>query len=153
MTTSGLYNFYGAIPKRFIPIEMVEGLIFSSVSDEIIIHVPCEYDYHYLIEGMIREFIYYVYVAKQYQNCEKVELVLLKTVRFFFGIYGFRRFLSSQSMCRRKESLSWAHLKRSRTYNMIRKRCHIRSDFRFLGIFFSKLKEIFCGIYTSINSQ
>ena len=82
MTTRGLYNFSGNTQKRFIAIEKVEGLVFSSVSDEIIIHVPSEYDYHYIIEGAIREFIYYVYVAKQCLEYKKVHLILLKTVFF-----------------------------------------------------------------------
>jgi len=66
--------------RRFVPSTLIEGVIASTTSFEVIIHIPSEHDYHYLISDNIKELVFYLYVSKQYCSKEVVSFTIVKTV-------------------------------------------------------------------------
>jgi len=81
ITSKGLYNFSEKKKRRFVEAYKIRGVIYSSKSYEMIIHIPTEYDYHYVINEHMDRLIYYLYVCKQLNSREPIELTLIKTVR------------------------------------------------------------------------
>ena len=80
ITTKGMYNFNGKAMRRFVDSQKVRGCIYSSKSYELIVHIPTEFDYHYVVSENMEKMIYYLYVCKQFNSVAPVELVLVKTV-------------------------------------------------------------------------
>lgn len=55
----------------------------STVSFEIVLHVPSEYDYHYLIPDNIEKLIFYCFLSKQLNQVQEAKIELAKTVKKF----------------------------------------------------------------------
>lgn len=58
----------------------IKGVIYSSKSYEIIVHVPTEYDYHYIVSEHVDKLLYFLYLSKQLTDPTPVDLVLVKIV-------------------------------------------------------------------------
>lgn len=58
----------------------IKGVIYSSKSYEIILHVPSEYDYHYIVAEHMDKMLYFLYLCKQLNDPASIELLLVKTV-------------------------------------------------------------------------
>lgn len=80
ITSKGMYNLNGKIVRRFVESQNIRGCIYSSKSYELVIHIPNESDYHYVVSEHMEKMIYYIYVCKQLNSNKPVELVLVKTV-------------------------------------------------------------------------
>ena len=80
ITNKGMYNFNGKSMRRFVESSKIRGCIYSSKSYELIVHIPTEFDYHYIVSEHMEKMIYYIYVCKQLNSKTPVELVLVKTV-------------------------------------------------------------------------
>lgn len=80
ITSKGMYNFNGKNMRRFVDSSKIRGCIYSSKSYELIVHIPTEFDYHYVVSEQMEKLIYYLYVCKQLNSPSPVELVLVKTV-------------------------------------------------------------------------
>ena len=51
MTTQNIYNFKKKTLKRKINIGKIGGLIVGSNIKEVVLHIPSEYDYRYVIDN------------------------------------------------------------------------------------------------------
>lgn len=71
--------------RRFIASHLIQGIIISTTSFELIVHIPDEYDYHYVISDYVKEFIFYIYFSKQFNSKMEIKLVLAKTELEFIG--------------------------------------------------------------------
>jgi serum/glucocorticoid-regulated kinase 2 len=78
ITSKGYYNFSGSTMRRKVDPAVIRGVFYSSKSYEVIVHIPSEYDYHYICNQHMEKLIYYIYLCKQLQSREPVELVLVK---------------------------------------------------------------------------
>lgn len=63
----------------------IHSIIVSNLSYEIIVHVPNEYDYHYMIMENVKDLIFACYVARQFNSALKEELVVIKIDIEFIG--------------------------------------------------------------------
>lgn len=83
ITNKGMYNFNGKSMRRFVESHKIRGCIYSSKSYELIVHIPTEFDYHYIVSEHMEKMIYYIYVCKQLNSQTPVELILVKTVAIY----------------------------------------------------------------------
>ena len=80
ITSKGFYNFNGKSNRRYIESHKIKGVIKSSKSCELIIHIPTEYDYHYVVSDNLDKLIYYLFLSKQLNSRQPVELVVATVV-------------------------------------------------------------------------
>ena len=107
ITTKGLYNFNGNSNRRFVEAGKIRGVIYSSKSYELIIHIPSEYDYHYNINEHMEKLIYYLYLCKQLNSKTPAELYLIKTDIEFLGSYAVKEQQKKEEDFKRLEGVSY----------------------------------------------
>lgn len=106
ITNKGMYNFNGKVSRRFVDSTKIRGCIYSSKSYELIIHIPTEFDYHYIVSEHMEKLIYYIYVCKQLNSIEPVELVLVKTDVEFLAQYAVKEKQKSEDEFKRIEGIT-----------------------------------------------
>jgi serum/glucocorticoid-regulated kinase 2 len=107
ITTRGLYNFNGTSNKRFVEAGKIRGVIYSTKTYEMIIHIPSEYDYHYNINEHMEKLIYYLYLSKQLNSKTPAELFLIKTDIEFLGAYAVKEQQKKEDDFKRLEGVSY----------------------------------------------
>lgn len=107
ITTRGLYNFNGTSNRRFVEASKIRGVIYSTKSYELIIHIPSEYDYHYNINEHMEKLIYYLYLSKQLNSKSPAELYLIKTDIEFLGSYAVKEQQKKEEDFKRLEGVSY----------------------------------------------
>lgn len=103
-----MYNFNGKSNRRFVEANKVRGVIVSSKSFECIVHIPTEYDYHYIVSEHMSGMIYYIYLSKQLNSITPAELYVVKTDVEFLASYAVKEKQKSEEEFKRLEGLKYS---------------------------------------------
>lgn len=105
ITTKGFYNLNGKSIRRFVEPSKIHGIIYSSKSYEVVIHIPSEYDFHYVISEQMEKMMYFIYVCKQLNSKQEIDLTLIKTDIEFLAPYAVKETQPMENPFKRMEGV------------------------------------------------